>query len=63
MIGTGLYNETTNNHVKLGINDTGQVGVNYGEGIKRDTSQRLLVDIDYVYEQILTKLQNDGYLQ
>jgi hypothetical protein len=55
--------DLSNNNVLIGVNNVGSIGVNYGDGIKNDGYHRLVPDIDYIYQQILTKLQNDGHLQ
>lgn len=53
--------------VKLGtamwVEPDGGLCVSYGDGLMEDADGRLKVDIDYIYRQILTKLQNDGYIQ
>ena len=53
------YELPTASDTTLGID-----GVSCGYGLKEDNmTQSILVDIDYIYQQILAKLQKDGHIQ
>lgn len=52
-----------NLHVQIGADNDNMLVVNYGAGIKNSGSQHLVADIDYIYQQILTKLKADGHIQ
>lgn len=61
----GTHIDTNNSNAQgLSIDkDSGQLIIMCGMGIKINNNGALVADIDYIYRQILSKLQNDGYLQ
>lgn len=62
----GVTIGTASNSYGLSIDqDSGQLVVKCGQnmGVKINNDGMLVADIDYIYQQILTKLKADGYIQ